>query len=853
MKNYLISFWALLVTCALIPSARADVLDLDGIGDFVTFPASGIPSGSASFTIEAWINPTTIPTGGENGGQMTFWGNESGNQANGFRLRGQSGLRHFFWGNDHDENLPINILPDTTGPNSNGWHHFALTWNGTQTRWYWNGVAIGNPRTSVGVNVAPVNHRIGARPGGEFFHGYMDEVRVWNVGRTAGEIAADFQRELNGDEPGLVAYWNFEGDLTDRAGGNNNGTPQGNAIVTAGLNAPVAPKGPRVYSFAANPAQIYLAQSTTLAWAVSNTASVFIDQGIGTQSPSNSIVLTPSVTTTYTLTATNVNGARLVTTTVTVDPGVPTANNISTNTPRNTARALTLTGFDPQGSNLTFIIVSLPAYGDLAGTPPNVTYTPTNDHDGLDSFTFKVNDGTFDSAPATVSINVIPPPVPPTAILLSSTNISPGALPGAFIAALQAMDLNNPNGDAQTFSLVPGFGNNSQFTLSGNVLTAGPTFAGGLGATFSVRLRATDSTALTYEQSFTLRVVEVVRNVVINEIHYNADRNPMREEFIELFNPTDSAIDISQWRVRGGVDFFFPANTFIPARGFVVVAEDLATVFDRYGVNAFGPWTGGLNNEGEELTLRDALNDVVDRVDFKSEFPWPIAANGGGPSMQLVNPSLDNDLGSSWRSGTPPTPGAINAVFSTNAAPNIRQVDHSPKVPSSTNQAVITAKVTDPEGVASVTLAYQVVAPGSYIPATLPLTTAQLNSINTNPNLTNALNPAFENPANWVTVTMQDDGLNGDAKAGDAIYTAVLPPQANRTLVRYRITCTDSFGASRRAPFEDDESLNFAYFVYDGVPNYLSHTAARTPDAGCVFAHHAGRGYQSMRCLVQWR
>jgi len=54
----------------------------------------------------------------------------------------------------------------------------------------------------------------------------------------------------------------------------------------------------------------------------------------------------------------------------------------------------------------------------------------------------------------------------------------------------------------------------------------------------------------------------------------------------------------------------------------------------------------------------------------------------------------------------------------------------------------------------------------------------------------------------------------------------VLPVQANRTLVRYRITCTDSFGASRRAPFEDDESLNFAYFVYDGVPNYLTHTSA---------------------------
>ncbi len=805
---------------------QADVLELDGNGDYVTFPATGIPSGSASFTLEAWINPTSIPTGGENGGQMIFWGNESANQANGFRLRGPAGVRHFFWANDHDENLGQDILPNTTGPSGNGWHHLALTWNGTQTRWYWNGVPIGNTRTATGVNVAAVNHRLGSRPGGEFFHGYMDEVRIWSVARSASDIASDFQRELNGDEPGLVAYWSFEGNLVDRAGGNNNGTGLGNATTTPGLNAPVLPRGPRVYSFTASPSQILLAQSTTLSWAVSNATSVIIDQGIGLVSATNSITLTPTATTTYTLTATNANGPRTVTVTVTVDPGVPLAQNFSTNTAYNTAVSITLRGSDPQGSNLTYSIVNPPAHGALSGTAPNVSYLPATNYGGLDTFTFKVNDGMFDSAPATVSINVIPPPLPPTGILLSSTNISAEAGPGAFIAGLQAVDVNNLYGDSHTFALVPGFGDNSQFTVSGQVLSAGPAFAGGSGASFSIRLRVTDSTGFPYEQTFTLSVVELARTVVINEIHYNGPSNPIREEFIELHNPTDAAIDISQWRIRGGVDFFFPANTFIPASGFIVVAENPATLQSRYGVAAYGPWSGGLNNEGEEITLRNALNDVVDRVDFKSSFPWPVAANGGGASMQLVNPALDNDLGSSWRSGTPITPGAINSVFATNAAPNIRQVEHSPKAPASTNQVTITARITDPEGVSSVILLYQVVTPGNYIPATLPLTTTQLNSLNTNPSQTNAPNPAFENPANWTSVAMHDDGLNGDETAGDGTYSALIPAQANRNLVRYRITCTDALGASRQAPFEDDESLNFAYFVYNGVPNYLAHSSA---------------------------
>jgi hypothetical protein len=823
-SRFSLAVCALFVTSFAALPLRADVLNLDGVGDYVTFPATDIPSGAAPFTIEVWINPTTIPTGGANGGQMTFWGNESANQANGMRLRGANGLRHFFWANDHDENLTQDILPDTTGLTTNGWHHFAIVWNGTQTRWYWNGVAIGNPRNSVGVNVVAANHRIGARPGGEFFHGFMDEVRVWNIARGAGEIAGDFQRELNGDEPGLVAYWNFEGNLTDKAGGNNNGTAVGNAVTSAGLNAPVAPLGPRVYSFTATPSQIFASQSATLSWAVSNATSVVIDQGIGTVSPSNSVIVTPLVTTTYTLTATNAIGSRVVTTLITVDPGVPTALNFSTNTAYNTPVAITLRGNDPQGSNLTYSIVAQPAHGSLSGTPPNVTYTPSNNFGGFDSFTFKVNDGAYDSAPASVSVNVIPPPLPPTSIVLSTTNISSAAGPGSFIAALQAVDINNLFGDTHTFALVAGGADNGKFLITSNVLSAGPSFVGGPGATFAIRLRATDSTGLSYTQDVALAVFDAPRSVVINEFHYNPDFNPVRESFIEIYNDTDATVDLSNWRLRGGVDFFFPANTFLAPRAFIVIAEHPPTIQARYGVTAFGPWDGGLNNDGEEFTLRDALNDTVDVVDFKSEFPWPVAPNGNGPSAQLVNPALDNDLGASWRSAAP-TPGATNASFASNAAPHIRQVDHSPKSPRSTNQVVITAKVTDPNGVASVTLAYQVVAPGNYIPATLPLTTSQLNNLNTTP-MTNALNPAFELPANWTTVAMHDDGVNGDVAAGDGIYSVILPQQAHRTLVRYRITCTDVLGASRRAPFEDDPSLNFAYFVYDGVPNYLGFPAA---------------------------
>jgi hypothetical protein len=72
---------------------------------------------------------------------------------------------------------------------------------------------------------------------------------------------------------------------------------------------------------------------------------------------------------------------------------------------KNKSKAITLTG---SAGTLTYSVVTPPAHGTLSGTAPNLTYTPAANYTGLDSFTFKVNNGTSDSAPATVSINVIP-------------------------------------------------------------------------------------------------------------------------------------------------------------------------------------------------------------------------------------------------------------------------------------------------------------------------------------------------------------------------------------------------------------------------------------------------------------
>ena len=99
----------------------------------------------------------------------------------------------------------------------------------------------------------------------------------------------------------------------------------------------------------------------------------------------------------------------------------PTADAQSVTTAEDAAVAITLTGSDSDGDPLTYLIVNAPAHGTLSGTAPNLTYTPAANYNGADSFTFKVNDGLADSAPAAVDINVTPVNDAPVAIAQSVT------------------------------------------------------------------------------------------------------------------------------------------------------------------------------------------------------------------------------------------------------------------------------------------------------------------------------------------------------------------------------------------------------------------------------------------------
>ena len=100
--------------------------------------------------------------------------------------------------------------------------------------------------------------------------------------------------------------------------------------------------------------------------------------------------------------------SNVATVTITVNPvnDAPVSNNQLVTTNQNATKAITLTAKDVDGNTLTYSIVAYPTNGTLSGTPPNVTYIPNANYNGIDSFTFKANDGILDSNIATVSITV---------------------------------------------------------------------------------------------------------------------------------------------------------------------------------------------------------------------------------------------------------------------------------------------------------------------------------------------------------------------------------------------------------------------------------------------------------------
>ncbi len=133
-------------------------------------------------------------------------------------------------------------------------------------------------------------------------------------------------------------------------------------------------------------------------------------------------------------------------------------------------------------------------------------------------------------------------------------------------------------------------------------------------------------------------------------------------EFVEIFNTEPVSHDLSNFRLSGDVEYSFPSNCTLAARGYVVVARDPAAVQSVYAIgNVLGPYTNGLPNAGGTVRLRNAQGAILADVTYATEAPWPVAADGAGHSLWLNRPDYGEQDVRAWSAssrvgGSPGTP-----------------------------------------------------------------------------------------------------------------------------------------------------------------------------------------------------
>jgi hypothetical protein len=138
-------------------------------------------------------------------------------------------------------------------------------------------------------------------------------------------------------------------------------------------------------------------------------------------------------------------------------------------------------------------------------------------------------------------------------------------------------------------------------------------------------------------------------SVMISDIAYVTDLGTEDLEFIGLYNPGDSRIQLDSCQFTSGVTFIFPAGTSIGAKQKIYVTSNAASAFwnDR-GAVVYQWESGHLADEGEKIQLVNKYGKVIDQVIYNNKAPWPLPQNSK-EGITLSRYDVDNHFGEYWK------------------------------------------------------------------------------------------------------------------------------------------------------------------------------------------------------------
>jgi spore coat protein CotH len=144
-----------------------------------------------------------------------------------------------------------------------------------------------------------------------------------------------------------------------------------------------------------------------------------------------------------------------------------------------------------------------------------------------------------------------------------------------------------------------------------------------------------------------------IPELVITKINYNPSGITTTEsdnlEFVEIKNTSVFDANLTGFYFSElGLSYQFPANSFISGEESIYLVSNAAAFKAKYGISPFGQFTRNLSNSSQKIVLADGFGNTIDSVQYLDVIPWPIEADGSGSYLQLIDPSLDNDLASNW-------------------------------------------------------------------------------------------------------------------------------------------------------------------------------------------------------------
>jgi hypothetical protein len=171
----------------------------------------------------------------------------------------------------------------------------------------------------------------------------------------------------------------------------------------------------------------------------------------------------------------------------------------------------------------------------------------------------------------------------------------------------------------------------------------------------------------------------MLHDIIISEIYFEmSSLSPLpNAEFIELYNRSDSAINLAGWTISdGSSDAVFPDYLLKPEHYVVVYDSQYDQLFtatqNRIGVAGFP----GLNNDsGDTLTLLNALQLEIETVPFNDNSYHNNDKNDGGWTIERIDPNFPCQDQANWKAsentahGTPGFENSVTGIHADNTIP----------------------------------------------------------------------------------------------------------------------------------------------------------------------------------------